>query len=142
MKHNFKLCSLVLCLTLLTGCVSREQANAKLGKACEAAAGVFRSEGFTVKSVKRVTSKPSKEFGNGYRDITVFVTESDSWLDVDKEYKCVFAEEFGMFNTTFTADFYQLDVDDQVYGMKDGQLHGEADVQVKLMRAVASAMQD
>ena len=108
MKSGLKILSVAICLTLLTGCVSREQANDKLGKACEVAASIFLEDGFTIKTVKRVTSKPSKEYGDSYRDVTVFVTESDSWIDIEKEYECVFAEEFGMFNTSFDADLYRI----------------------------------
>ena len=140
-SHLAKFTSLVLCILVLTSCVSRQDADQKLGKACEAAAGVFRTEGFTVKSVKKVDAKVSKEFGSGYRQIKVFVTESDSWLDVDKEYNCVFAEEFGILNSSFTADLYQIEVDNQVYGMKDNTLMGGTDIHLKLMRAVASELE-
>tara|TARA_B100001989_G_scaffold242481_1_gene209284 strand:+ start:299 stop:727 length:429 start_codon:yes stop_codon:yes gene_type:complete len=142
MKSGLKILSVAICLTLLTGCVSREQANDKLGKACEVAASIFLEDGFTIKTVKRVTSKPSKEYGDSYRDVTVFVTESDSWIDIEKEYECVFAEEFGMFNTSFDADLYRIEVDGQVFGMKDGQIIGDPNTHMKLMNAVQSAMQE
>lgn len=142
MKHLLKMCSLIICLAVLTGCVSREEADAKLGKACKAAAGLLLTDGFTVKSVNNVDAGTTAEFGGGYRKITVSVTESDSWLDVDKDYKCVFAEEFGIFNSSFDADLFQIDVDGQVFGMKDGQILGGPEMQIKLDRAVKSVLYD
>jgi len=142
MKANVKLCSLVLCLMILTGCVTRQDADKKMGKACEAAARIFRTDGFTVKSVNKVDSKISKKFGNGYRDVTVSVTESDSWLDIDKDYNCTFAENFGMLNSSFDADLYRIEVDGQIFGMDDGQILGGPEIQIQLDRAVKSVLYD
>ncbi|MDH5722239.1 MAG: hypothetical protein OEY94_02825 [Alphaproteobacteria bacterium] len=142
MKANLRLCSLAICLTLLTGCVTREEADKKMGRACEAAASIFRNDGFTVKSVNKVNSRVSKKLGNGYRDVTVSVTESDSWLDVNKDYNCTFIESFGMFNSSFDANLYRIEVDGQVFGLDNGQILGGPEIQIQLERAVKSVLYD
>ncbi|MGH1404801.1 MAG: hypothetical protein ACRBDL_11210 [Alphaproteobacteria bacterium] len=128
------------CVILLCSCVTRDQADKRLEAGCRAAAEMFIDSDFFVKKIKRVTSKPSAEFGAGYRDITIFAVESDNWLDLDKEYKCTFAEEFGLLNATYQASLYQVHVNDKTYGKKGDQILGDIEDHLKLVKAVQDAM--
>ncbi len=128
------------CLLLLTSCVTREQADTKLAKGCEAAAGLFLDDSFSIKEVKRKTYNQDPEFGNGYRKVMLFAVETDGWLDLDKEYVCIFAEEFGVFNSSHNATIYQLKVNDQTYGIENGNVLGDIQKHMKIMNAVEDAM--
>ena len=135
---NFAL--LLCCMTLLCSCIKREQADLKLFKGCQAAAELFIDEGTSIKKVKQRTSKPSPEFGQRYRDVMIFVIESDGWAELDKEYHCIFAEEFTPFNTSHSATLYQLNVNGKTYGQKDGTLVGELSDHIRINDAVTAAM--
>ncbi len=128
------------CAIFLCSCVTRDQADKRLEAGCSAAAEMFIDSDFFIKDIKRVISKPSVEFGASYRDITIFAVESDNWLDIDKEYKCTFSEEFGLFNTTYHASIYQIHVNDEIYGKKDNKILGDLEDHLKLVKAVEDAM--
>ncbi len=125
---------------VLSGCVTREQADERIAKGCAAGVELFLAEGFKIKEIKGKTYSDSAEFGKGYRSVTLQAVESDGWLDVDKQYSCVFAEDFGLFNTGHRATIYQLKVNDQVYGNENGQIKGDFKDHLKLTETVEQAM--
>ncbi len=129
-----------LCALALTGCITREQADNRLERGCTAAAGIFLDEGYSVKSVKKSTFGVSKEFGNGYRVANLTIIESDGWADLDKNVECTFAEDIGAFGSSHSASLYQLKINDEVFGIQDGQLLGDIDTHLKLTAAVESAL--
>ena len=128
------------CLLLLTSCVTREQADERLARGCAAAVELFLDEGFKIKEIKNKKFENSSEFGNSYRKVTLFAVESDDWLTLDKEYDCTFAEEYGIFNSTHRTSIYQVHVNDQIYGMKDGMIIGDMKDHLKLTETVDNAM--
>ncbi len=138
MKHYSWLC--LLSVLVLTGCVTREQADARIARGCAAGVEVFLDEGFKIKEIKDKFFKDSVEFGHGYRHVILRAVESDDWLDVDKEYECVFAEGFGFLNNSHTATIYQLNVNGQTYGNKGGKLLGSFQDHLKLTEIVEQAM--
>ena len=129
-----------LCIIMLTGCISREQADKRLERGCVAAAGVFLEDGYSVKSVKKSTFGPSNEFGPGYRDTVLTIVETDDWADLDKDVECVFAEDMGAFGLSHSAGIYQLKIDGETYGIENGVLLGDVDTHLKLTTAVENAM--
>ncbi len=131
---------LLLSLIALASCVSRDDADAKLEAGCSAAASLFIDDDFHIKKIKSTTSRPSKTFGEGFREITLFAIETDDWVEFDKEYKCTFAEEFGSLNSSYTASIYQANINGRIYGQKDGQLIGSYKDQQKLTKIVEDAM--
>lgn len=135
-----KLALAALCITLLTSCISREQADVKLQKGCKAAIALFMKDGNTLRDIKRTTFKTSTEFGNGFRNVMIFAKISDGWYDQDKEYECVFEENFGAFSSTHNATLYQLKIDDTYYGMKDNMINGDAMMLINIENAVSQAM--
>lgn len=133
---------LLMVLLVLTGCVSRQQADTKLAAACQAAVEVFLPEGTTVKTIKDKKYKNGVH-GNGYRDVTLSAVETDGWADIDKTYNCTFEERFGPLGLNYTASFYGLSFDDRSYGKigDDNTIKGEIADIVKINQAVESAMQ-
>ncbi|GJL86198.1 MAG: hypothetical protein DHS20C02_19730 [Micavibrio sp.] len=138
MKHTSLL--LVLSLLVLTGCVTREQADTRIARGCAAGVEIFLDEGFKIKEIKDTFFKDSSEFGSGYRNVIIKAVESDDWLDVEKQYECVFAESFGVFNANHRATIYQLKVNDQVYGNEGGKIKGNFKDHLKLTEIVEQAM--
>ncbi len=125
---------------LLTSCVTREQADERLARGCAAAVELFLDDGFTIKEIKNKSYSNSEEYGNSYRKVTLSAIESDNWLDIDKEYKCIFAEEYGFLKTTHRASIYQVIVNDKIYGTKDGVIVGDMKDLLKLTETVDNAM--
>jgi hypothetical protein len=135
-----KLILTALCILPLTSCMSREDADARLLKGCEAAVAFFLHDGYTVKKIKRTTFKPSTEFGNGYREVMIYTKISDGWHDKDEEYKCVFAENFNAMESSHQTTLYQVSNSDKALGMKNGTLHGDSETLKNLESAVNNAM--
>lgn len=129
-------------LALLTGCVSRQQADERLARGCAAGVEAFLADTYKIKEIKDKIFSKSEEEGNGFRDVTLKYVESDGWADVDKEARCTFAEEFGLFGMTHTANIYQVSVNGQVYGKKGGEIIGGYDEILKLTEKVDRAMND
>ncbi len=78
--------------------------------------------------------------GRNYRNIDVYAVESDGWIDINKTYECIFVEQFGLLGATHTASLYQIQIDDQIYGKKDGELIGDMATHLQLNEAVERAM--
>ena len=135
-------CKIVFLFTIfiLTGCISRGDADARLSRGCAAAAELFIDNDFKIKTIKSSKFKPSSEFGSGYREVILFAIESDDWMDVDKEYKCVFAEEMGLFGSSHRASIYQVKVNDEIYGMDGDKIIGDMATHLKLNETVERAM--
>lgn len=129
----------LMALLSLTGCLSRDDADKRLAKGCQAAATLFLNEGFKVKEIKKSEFKPSAQFGSGYRDVILTAIESDSWIDFDKEYKCTFADELDLMGT-HRAMIYQVTVNEQTYGHAGSEILGDADTIIRLNDAVENAM--
>ncbi|MGH1376058.1 MAG: hypothetical protein ACRBCK_06885 [Alphaproteobacteria bacterium] len=128
------------CLLVLCSCVSRQQADEKLEKGCKAATELFLEDGFTIKEIKDTQHKTSPTFGKSYREVTILAIETDEWLDVEKNYRCIFAEEFNMLGSSHRATLYQLNVNDQTYGFKDGKIIGDMKTHMNIKNAVERAM--
>ncbi len=129
-----------LALLALSSCVSRDDADAKLKAGCMAAANLFIEDNFRIKKIKAFTSKPSKDFGAGHRDITLFAIETDDWIEFDREYKCTFTEEFASLNTSYKASLYQGNINGRIIGIKDGKIIGELEDHQRLIQVVEDAM--
>ncbi len=141
MLHRHRIVLSVLCLLCLAGCVSREQADAKLTKGCVAGAKNFIAEDSTVKSIEKSRFKASGELGKGYREVIVDVIESDGLYEPEKQYKCVFFEEFGLFNMTHNASIYQLEVDGEIFGKRGDEIIGSLEEHMSLIDTVQEAME-
>lgn len=138
-KRKYMITALAALLTL-TGCITREQADARLAKGCKAGVEVFLTNGFNIKKIKKTTFKNSTEFGNGFRDVDIKAVESDGWIDSDKDYHCTFAEERDLLGSYHRATIYQVKVDGQIYGQSGTQIMGDTATIAKMTKAVENAM--
>ncbi len=130
----------LFCVLLLTSCVTRQQADERLLKGCMAAVGLFLEDGYKIKKIKRSVYKDAIDFGSGYREVMLFAVESDGWVDLDKEYSCIFAEEFNAMGSTHRANIYQVKVNGNVYGREGNNILGDMDTHIKLSKTVEDAM--
>ena len=115
MKTNTRITLALLCVLALTGCVNREQADAKLAKACEAAVNVFLGEGQRIDKIKDASFTASP-IGPDMRHVTIHTIMMDGWIEAENDYECVFQEGFGFLNSGYTASIYQVKVGEDVYG--------------------------
>lgn len=124
---------------LLTGCMSREQADAKLSTACGAAVGAMLPEGSRIDSVKAFHGEPSGE-GPGLRHMTITAMYMDGWIEQENEYECVFEESFGFASMSYTASIYQVRWDGEMIGKSGGEIVGDAEDFIKLTDAVRKSL--
>jgi hypothetical protein len=129
-------------LILLSACVDREKADAKLVRGCQAAIAVILPEGHGIKEIKNSAFNPSAEFGANYREVVLTAIESDGWVESDQEYQCVFAEEFGFLGSKHYAVLHQVTAHDQTYGNKDGQILGAPETIIDMTARVENAMRE
>ncbi len=135
------LCLFALSLLMLGGCTSRDDADQKMARGCEAGARAFMKEGFDIKNTKSQSFKTiSTNSGDNMREITLSVKESDGWIDRDEEYVCTFAEEFSVLNLKHIATIYQLKIYNKIYGMDGNEIHGSPEEHSKLTETVQNAM--
>ncbi len=123
---------------VLTGCVSREQADAKLERGCAAGAELFMGEGHKIKEVKDRIFRDEPGLGKGYREVRLVVIDTDGWYDADKEVKCIFAENFNFMQ--HTATIYQLKMDDKTWGKEGNEILGSMEEHMKLTETVEQGM--
>lgn len=123
---------------VLTGCMSREQADMRLQNGCAAGAAIFMEEGHKIKEVKDHIFRDSPDLGRGYREIRLTVVDSDGWYDADKEIRCIFAENFNFLG--HTATIYQLKMDEKTWGKEGNEILGSMDDHLKLTETVEQGM--
>lgn len=123
----------------LSGCVSQEQADQKMVKGCEAGVGSL-IQPKEIKEVKASTIADEVTSEGLHRRITLTVTEKDGWLELDKQYSCLFAQEWGMFKSSHRALLVQTKIDSSVYGKVDGVINGSLEDFMKLSDTVEQAM--
>ncbi len=136
-KFSFLL--LAASLPLLTGCIDRAQADAKLAKGCEAGVNTMLENGDQIGKVVKTEFTPATE-GQGMRHVALTATIKDDWSEQEQTYECVFEEDFGPMNMTHTAAIYQVKVGDKVIGKSGNEIMGDAQDFLKLNEAIRQAM--
>ncbi len=135
----FRLIVTLLCVLALTGCVSREQADARLARGCAAAIELFLPEGTEIKEIKNRIFGES-DLGKGFRYVTLVLVESDGWYEPEKEYRCIFEEQMGIGNISHAAMIHQVRMDDRVYGKDGDKILGSFNDHLKLTETVDRAL--
>jgi hypothetical protein len=123
----------------LSGCVSQDQADAKMAKGCAAGIGSL----IAPKEIKEVKSQnfSAEENAEGmHRRVTLDILQKDGWVETDKSYSCLFAQEWGFLNMNHRALVVQIKIDDTVYGKKDGEILGGFQDFLKLTEVMDAAM--
>ncbi|MBX2833853.1 MAG: hypothetical protein KTR28_02670 [Micavibrio sp.] len=135
--------TLLLLTTLtLSGCINREQADAKLAKACIAAATAMLEEDTEIMDIKDQTFSDTGILNGDYRYVSFTATEDDGWLKTEKSYRCAFHEEVGPFRSNYNAAIYRLKAGDAVYGMDENDnIIGNISDYQRLMGVVQNAIQ-
>lgn len=130
-----------LCISLFTlsGCVSREQADEKLSKACAAGVNVFLPEGQVIDAIKNSESTPSP-IGTNFRHIKLTATVKNDWLEQDHIYDCDFQESFGFLGMSYTASIERLDAEGKIIGRAGKEILGDAQDFIKLTEAIRKAL--
>ncbi len=141
MRHFvYRSAALLLCGLALTGCVSREQADAKLAKACEAGIRALLPEGETdIGTVTGSTFTASVE-GQDMRHVSLKIEHQDGWIEEGTVYECTFQESFGPFKNNFTASLYNLKVGENSYGKFGHEILGDAQDFMKLTEAIRKSL--
>ncbi len=129
----------LMTLLALTGCVNREQADAKLARACAAAVNTILYEGQRIDEVRDSTSTPSPE-GPDFRHITIHTIMGDGWLETENDYECIFQEGFGFLNSNYTASIYQVRTPERTIGKAGDEIMGSAQDFIDLTNAVREAL--
>jgi hypothetical protein len=131
----------VCALTLLSGCGSREEVEAKLGRGCEAAAKSMLNKDQYDHQIDRVTST---KFGksDGFTLVTVdtVIKNKQYGYENPETFECKFEESTGPFGLNWQGALVQLKIGEEVYGSDGGQLYGTVEDQMALTAAVEAAM--
>lgn len=123
----------------LAGCVTQEQADAKMAKGCEGAIGAMLSPR-TIKTVKGFTGADDTSEGSIHRRITLTYVENDDFAEAEKKGECMFSQQWGMMKSTHAAMLEQIVVNDQILGKKGGVIQGSMDDFIKLTNGATTAM--
>ncbi len=123
----------------LGGCVTQEQMDEKMAKGCEAGVRSMIAPK-EISAIKTKNYADEHAEGGLHRRVSLGVTEKDGWLELDKEYSCLFMEEWGVFKSSHKALLVQVKIDDSIYGKVDGVITGSLDDFIKLSEHVDEAM--
>jgi len=134
MKRSVLIITAALSSLALSGCVDRQQADAKLDLGCQAVAMAVLPEGQTVE-IKSAEHTPSTE-APGQRHVTLHAITKDGWAETETTYDCVFDEQFGFLSSSYTASFYSLKFNDQIYGQSGSEILGGPEVISKITDAL------
>jgi len=132
---------LISCISLLvlTGCVTQDQADEKMSKGC--IAGVESLiEPKNLGEIKSMQYADEMTEGGMHRRVTITAVEKDGWVELEKEYTCLFMQEWGIFSSDHRALLVQIEIDEELYGKKDGKIIGDFDDFLALSRSVDAAM--
>ena len=123
----------------LSGCVSQEQADAKMANGCSAA--MTAQLGTDVVKDAKMTGSGATVLPNGeYRKIEMTYIDDSSFDQTPKQANCLFSEQWGPAKTSHTALLEQMTVNDTLYGKKDGVVQGALEDFLKLTDAASQAM--
>jgi hypothetical protein len=123
----------------LTGCVTQQQADAKMGTGCQAALAAVMGDK-QILNVKAVNYSDEQTEGSLYRRVTVDLVEKDGWIELDKTYSCLFAQQWGFLKSSHTALLEQVDAGDSFLGKKDGKIVGSMEEFMNLTSKADTAM--
>lgn len=124
----------------LSGCVTQEQADAKMTNGCQAAISAM----IAPTQIKKVTSSsaaPEKMLASTYRRITVKYVEDGDFSETEVEGTCLFSEQWGMMKSTHAAMLEQVVYNGTMIGKNaEGNIEGDMNDFMKLNEKVDAAM--
>lgn len=127
-------------LLLLSGCVSQDQADAKLAIGCEA--GVDSLLGTAkIKEIKTKTYAFEENENGQHRRVTLNAVTKDGWMETNKTYSCLFAQQWGLFKSSHVGMLVQIKFPDgKIVGEDNGKIVGDTEDFIKLSDTVQHAM--
>ncbi|MEM8832957.1 MAG: hypothetical protein AAGB32_00300 [Pseudomonadota bacterium] len=126
---------------LLVGCITQAQADQKLADGCQSGIkGLLESSGKNIKEVKTIRYANEENNDGMHRRITIEAVEQDGWLELEKEYSCLFMQEWGLFKSYHRAALAQIILDEELIGKKDGVIHGDVQTYLKLVESIDQRM--
>lgn len=138
-----KYCLMAACALSLTACGQEDLNNQRLAKGCEAAVRLVLDK---PKYDRKLAQVRSVSFGtsDGFKLVKITVNtiekETDFELDEDEVYNCKFDETSSFGGLIWNANLVYLKVDEDAYGLENGQIIGNLNDHLKLMTAVEKAM--
>lgn len=128
-------------LLLLAGCVSQDQADDKMARGCRAGIdSLLGSE--KIDQVKSINHSFESNLEGQHRRVTLNTRTKDGWLELDKSFSCLFAQQWGLFKSSHAALLVQVKFPDgRIVGKEDGLIIGELQDFMKLSDTVQAAMQ-
>ena len=138
-RHFHTFIALGACALLLAGCVSREQADAKLGKGCAAGISALLPEG---RKIERIvdTKFSASPLGDDMRLVQLKAIENDGFLEIETNFECTFEEGFGPFGLSYNGVIHQMRIGETIIGRSGDEILGSATDFIKLTDAVTDAM--
>lgn len=138
-RHFHTFIALGACALLLSGCVSREQADAKLAKACAAGVNALLPEGRKIERTidTKFSAAPDEP---DMRLVKLKAIENDGFLEVESDFECTFEEGFGLFNMSYYAAAHQVRMGERVVGRDGDSILGDSSEFAKLTDAVNGAL--
>lgn len=142
-KNSISLWAMLGCATLLlaTGCSSREEADKKLAKGCEAGAKAFLAQDRFDRQLDKVKKATFSTDENGRTVLMQASTKNKAYgYNIDEVLTCVFSEEYSMGFITWSANLEKLTIGDDVIGRDLGQLQGSMQDYISVNEAVTDSM--
>ena len=138
MNRFLSLCLCFFALSL-TGCIGQEIADEKMAKGCVAGINSLINPK-KISNVENMTFQNVQESDVAHRAVNITAIEKDGWLEEEKQYKCLFLEQWGPFQTTHTALLIQVHINDEIYGKVDGEVRGDVRDFIALTSTVDQVM--
>lgn len=127
----------------LFACGNQNQADVKLAKGCEAGVNALIADnGKVIHEIKSKRFANEDTEGKTHRLVTLEAVEKEGWLELDKEYECLFEQQWGLFGLFHTALMVRITIDEETIGKKDGVLIGGLDDFMDLSSVVERAMEN
>jgi hypothetical protein len=137
---KFAVILLGLSTLALQGCIDRDQADKKIAEACSAGVASLLPEGWTVEEMKMSGFEESDKGGPGSRLVKLTLSVKDGFAVSDKDYSCVFFEQFGPFKMSYTASIYNVQMDSELIGQDGLRAAGTPEQIEKLNQAVEKVL--
>lgn len=129
-------------LLLVTACSSREEADRKMARGCEAGIKVLLAKDTSDRQISKVKSKTFGEDGK-IRTVTLATTVKNKLYgyESDETFSCRFSEDYSVGFIGWRASLQQIKLGDTIFGKNEaGEIQGELQDYINLSGEVDDAM--
>lgn len=127
---------------LVTACSSREEADRKMAKGCEAGVKVLLAKENSERQISKVKSKTFSEDGK-IRVVTLAANVKNKvyGYDADETFTCRFTEDYSVGFIGWRASMQQIKLGETIFGKNDaGEIQGDLQDYMNLSGEVDDAM--